>query len=271
MKPAPPRAEAIDRARDDWDTHWGDYASTAEDNPAQAYRRRRAFALLEECAPVLRLLDIGAGQGDLLRFAAAAFPKAELAGVELSATGVEVARAKVPQAQLMQRNLLLDEPVADQWRGWATHAVCSEVLEHVDDPALLLRNASVYLAAGCQLVVTVPGGPRSAFDKHIGHRRHFTKARLIEVLEDAGFVSPVVQRAGFPAFNLYKLAVIARGERLVADVRASEAASTDHPVAITARTANASRAMRAFRPLFQFLALPASPFGWQLVGQAIRG
>ena len=26
--------------------------------------------------------------------------------------------------------------------GWGTHAVCSEVLEHVDDPVTLLRGAA---------------------------------------------------------------------------------------------------------------------------------
>jgi 2-polyprenyl-3-methyl-5-hydroxy-6-metoxy-1,4-benzoquinol methylase len=36
--------------------------------------------------------------------------------------------------------------------------VCSEVLEHVDRPRELLANAAAYLAPGCRLVVTVPGG-----------------------------------------------------------------------------------------------------------------
>jgi glycosyltransferase involved in cell wall biosynthesis len=43
----------------------------------------------------------------------------------------------------------------------------------VDEPARLLRNARTFLAPGCHLVVTVPGGPRSASDLRIGHRRHY--------------------------------------------------------------------------------------------------
>ena len=39
-----------------------------------------------------------------------------------------------------------------------------------------MRNAAALLAPGAKVVVTVPGGPRSAFDKHIGHCRHFTAA-----------------------------------------------------------------------------------------------
>ncbi len=254
---------AAPRSEDDWEAHWGDYASTAEDNPAQAYRRRRAFALLERAGPVHRLLDIGAGQGDLLRFAAERFPAAELAGLELSRTGVEACLAKVPRARVVQRNLLLDEPIVPALQGWATHAVCSEVLEHVDDPSQLLRNALPYLAPGCELVVTVPGGPRSAFDRHIGHRRHFSRRRLTEVLRTGGFEPEQVQAAGFPAFNLYKLIVIARGEKLVDDVRsAGSGRSTGGATQV------AGLVMSAFAPLFRVAALPASPFGWQLVARA---
>ena len=72
------------------------------------------------------------------------------------------------------RDLLRDPAPDAEWAGWATHAVCSEVLEHVDEPVVLLRNARSWLAPGCRLVVTVPGGPMSAFDRHIGHRRHFS-------------------------------------------------------------------------------------------------
>ena len=96
--------------------------------------------------------------------------------------------------------------------------MCSEVLEHVAEPVRLLRNAKSLLAPGCRVIVTVPGGPRSAFDRHIGHHRHFTAADLRGVLTDAGFAVERVHRAGFPFFNLYKLAVIARGRRLIADV-----------------------------------------------------
>ncbi len=260
MSSAPAGSEPVDQ--DDWEAHWGDYASTAEDNPAQAYRRARAFALLESTGPVRRLLDIGAGQGDLLHFAAERFPTAELAGLELSRTGVEACLAKVPTARVTQRNLLLDEPIDAHLAGWGTHAVCSEVLEHVDDPSLLLRNARSYLATGCELVVTVPGGPRSAFDRHIGHRRHFSRRRLSEVLHAGGFEPLVVQAAGFPAFNLYKLAVMARGTRLIEDVRVGDAQGSNNGARL------ATLAMRGFDPLFRVAALPSSPFGWQLVAHA---
>ena len=141
----------------------------------------------------------------------------------------------------------------------ATYAVCSEVLEHVDDPVTLIRNALRLLAPGCRLVVTVPGGPRSAFDRHIGHFQHFTAAELRRVLTDAGYEVERVFRAGFPFFNLYKLAVIARGRNLIADVE-HRAPGSD---------ALASRAgCYAFFRFGLRHSLDDMPFGWQMAAVA---
>ena len=146
--------------------------------------------------------------------------------MELSATGVAETSRKVPDALVLQGNLLHGAPADERLHGWATHAVCSEVLEHVDDPALLMRNALPLLAPGCRVVVTVPGGPRSAFDKHIGHRRHYDRTSLEAVLTAAGLRDVHVEAAGFPVFNLYKLVVIARGKRLIEDAKSSNPSAT---------------------------------------------
>src|SRR5690606_32387947 len=141
---------------------------------------------------------------------------------------------------------------------WATHAVCSEVLEHVDDPAAFLREARRLLAEDARLVVTVPGGPMSAFDRHIGHRQHFTRASIRRVLEGAGFEVERTWLSGFPFFNLYRLTVIARGERLVRDVESGGRGPTSRL---------ADGVMAAFRGVFR-LNLGDSRFGWQVVALA---
>jgi 2-polyprenyl-3-methyl-5-hydroxy-6-metoxy-1,4-benzoquinol methylase len=242
---------------DDWDQHWMGMAHSASRNPAQAMRRRLVRALLA-AGPGARILDVGCGQGDLVAQLRRSHPDAELSGLDYSQFGVDVARSKVPGARFEQRDLLQPgEPSADM-AGWATHAVCSEVLEHVDDPELLLVNARAYLAPGCRLVITVPGGPMSAFDRHIGHRRHFTPATLRETLAAAGFEVDQVSGAGFPFFNLYRSVVILRGERMVDDAGGTGA---------TSPSPAARAAMAVFRPL---LAVPAprNRLGWQVVGVA---
>ena len=79
-------------------------------------------------------------------------------------------RRRLPEALFLQRDLIAGNDDPAEHRGFATHAVCSEVLEHVDDPGPASpATRGPYMADGCRLVVTVPGGPTlSAFDVHIG-------------------------------------------------------------------------------------------------------
>lgn len=244
------------QAPDDWEKHWGDFAESAEVNPAQRYRTRLILSRLGIGNGPARFIDIGSGQGDLAAHVRKVAPRTEILGIELSEAGCQIARSKVPDANFLQRDLLAPaEGPPEMFRSWATHAVCSEVLEHVDSPGRLLRNATPYLSAGCRIVVTVPGGPVSPFDRHIGHRRHYTRKALRDVLEYAGLQVDRVAAAGFPFHNLYRLAVLLRGQKLVGDAAASSPSAIMRGV------------MKAFDLLFR-LNLPASPWGWQLVADA---
>jgi SAM-dependent methyltransferase len=239
---------------DNWDDHWQSYGEAAEQNPAQEFRRRLVLGVLE-ARDGARILDIGSGTGELAADLLRAVPGAEVVGLELSSTGVEIARSKAPKATFLLRDLLIDDDPGPH-RSWATHAVCSEVLEHVDSPEQLLANAIPYLAPGCRLVVTVPGGPISEFDRYIGHRRHFRPSDVGRLLERCGFEIESVAGAGFPFFNLYRLIVIVRGKRLVDDLR--------HP---GRPTLVARAAMRAFRVLFRLSSKRSLP-GWQVIATA---
>ena len=91
-------------APDDWETHWDDYADSARRNPAQSFRRRLVLGLLAKASPggaPVRYLDIGCGQGDLATDVARRWPGAEVVGLELSAKGVELASAKVPEGRFV--------------------------------------------------------------------------------------------------------------------------------------------------------------------------
>ena len=246
-----------DSKADDWDRHLSEYHGSARTNPAQEYRRQLLLANLAlDPARAPRVLDVGSGTGDFLVELNAIHPGIAKLGLEMSQSGVEISARRLAQARFLQRDLIggTDEP--GEYRAFATHAVCSEVLEHVDDPVRLLRNAKPYMAEGCRLVVTVPGGPRSAFDAHIGHRRHFTAADLHGVLTGAGFTVETTTGAGFPFFNLYRLMVILRGKRLVED-------AAGEPGALLKLTS------AVFDVLFK-LNMPRSRFGWQTIGVAYK-
>lgn len=249
--------EAHEPLADDWDRHWDQLSAANTLNPAQHYRHRLSLGLVGRREAPLRLLDAGCGQGDFLVLASERWPQAELRGLDLSEHGVKITMQRVPAARAFARDLLDGGHAPAELHGWATHVVCSEVLEHVDHPVALVRALREYLAPGCRLVFTVPGGEMSAFDRAIGHRRHFTPESLRAVLDDAGLRTVLAGRAGFPMFNVYRRLVIARGEKLATDA-----------VADGGRPSRLMRAaMLAFGALFR-VNLPRTPWGVQIVAVA---
>jgi SAM-dependent methyltransferase len=248
---------------DNWDAHWQAYERMARSNPAQAYRRRLILSWLRGARPAegpWRILDAGSGQGELAFKIRRAFPQAGILGIDQSRTGVEMSRAKVPGAVFLEQDLTREQEPPPELRRWATHAVCSEVLEHVERPETVLRGIKPYLAAGGRLMLTVPGGPMNQYEKHIGHRRHFRLDDVRCLLENEGFRVLSLQGAGFPFFNLYKMVSLARGKAILCD-----APSPSGRQGLAARAA-----LALFAALFR-LNLPATRLGWQRVAVAQLG
>lgn len=244
----------------DWDSHWSRFASASTLNPGQQMRHKAVLAEVARLATGVpdRIVDVGSGHGDMLERLREAFPPAALLGLELSRSGVEMARRKVPDATVIEADLFQPPAKLDRYRGWGRIGVCSEVLEHVDDPVAFIAAAGRYFAPGSPVVVTVPGGPMSAFDRYIGHRQHFTREKIRAVLEQAGYSVDSVRLSGFPFFNAYRLTVILRGRRLAMDIAET---SGNGPGRL------AVLAMAVFRFLFRFN-LGNSPFGWQVIAVA---
>ncbi len=240
----------------DWEQHWNLYAEATALNPANAFRRRTIFRILRVCGlkPGSTVLDVGCGSGDFLACINQYFTGVSLAGIDHSQTGLDVTGSKFPDAILKQVDLESDNPIPPGLRDWASHTVCSEVLEHLHDPVLALRNIGSCMEPGGVLVVTVPGGPKSAFDRTIGHLRHYNTENIRDDLEQAGYVVEQATGAGFPMFNLYRLVVLLRGDQLSKDICGTPS--------ILSRFA-----MALFRVLL-YLTLPYSPWGWQIVAVA---
>jgi SAM-dependent methyltransferase len=244
-------------AIDNWDQHWEEFTSSAALGPAHEYRRRVVLQLLDiaSAKEPVALVEIGSGAGEFAEAFLKKYPETSFLGLELSRVGVEISSQRVPSARFLQCNLLLPPSSQELPSHHANRAVCVEVLEHLDDPELLLRNASAYMAPGCKLLVTVPGGPMSAFDRHIGHRKHYRPAELKALLERAGFAVEAVYGVGFPFFNLYRCVIVSRGSRLRTDV-------------VGAPSRLVRMGMAVFGFLFRFNLMR---WGWQTVAVARYG
>lgn len=243
---------------DNWEEHWTHYADTAEKNPAQLFRHSSIIKLLKELPSQepLRLIDFGSGQGDMAFLVSQALPGIKLLGIELSQAGVDISKKKLPQAAFIQRDLLQPKDPPLSYHLWGNCGICSEVLEHVEEPEKMLLHMKEFLAPSAKIVFTVPGGPMSSFDHHIGHRKHYTKQEFIALLRRCGYEVKRAYSAGFPFFNLYRLIVIARGKKLIEDVKKGSQENK------TSRLADF--VMFIFRLLFPFNLLN-TPWGWQII------
>ncbi len=204
---------------DDWDQHWAQFGAIMESGPLSMYRKKLIVDLLraEGCRAGSGVLDVGSGRGAMLEAICHAIPGVRATGLELSEVGVRAAQKRLPSARFIHRDLLVPVEPNTIPCDLAEFAVCSEVLEHVDVPEVMLRNAARYMSAGCVIVVTVPCGPMSEFERHLGHRRHYSPDEIAGVIERSGFEVRRRIAAGFPFLNLFRLMMVIRGAALIDD------------------------------------------------------
>ena len=133
------RAEYADSATR-YDERWAEYL---------AETTSRTLAPLR-LAPGQRMLDVGCGTGVLLRAAAARFPGAVLAGVDLSPEMLDTARMRGTAARLVAADagcLPFDDATCDA-------VVTASSLHFWSDPPAGVREIARVLRPGGQLVVT---------------------------------------------------------------------------------------------------------------------
>ena len=245
--------------QDDWNSHWDNFGDSSEINPAVRYRQKYLVKLLNsfETSSENVLMDIGCGTGSFLHVLEQENLNFRLIGLEPSASGCDRARLQTG-ATIIEGDVLALSSLSTDVFEVADIAVCSEVIEHVDDPVLFLRECKHLLKSNGVIIITVPGGFRSAYDKHIGHRQHYSKRLLLNTLLGAGFKDVRVYRAGFPIFNVYKLLTILAGRKLISTVSSSEQHGDSKLTVFVSRF---------FNLIFRF-SMPDFPLGWQLVATA---
>ncbi|MGC4087821.1 MAG: class I SAM-dependent methyltransferase [Polyangiaceae bacterium] len=193
-----------------YDEVWEQWGALDDHSPAAFHRRRLLVSLIREHARSCRqVLEVGSGQGVLLRQLAREFPAALVHGSDVSAGALDRTRAHCPQAPLFQ--LDLDSPYfeehAEPHLGRFDLVVCSEVLEHLRDDRRALGRLRALLAPNGTLLLSVPSGERTRFDCAIGHLRHYTPSELAAKLGDVGLRADAVFSWGFPFHSFYRWVV----------------------------------------------------------------
>ena len=198
----------------DWNQIWSELGDGMSNNPSRLIRHRAIESYLQGN----ELADFGAGDGELvIKLRKKGF---NIKGFELSRQGVEKANIKAMSENLgsvlHQFNEVAEIP------GTYSSIIVSEVIEHIEFPIPTLIELRKKLKKSGNLIVTVPAGPISEFDKFIGHYRHYSKKTIESLLKDSGFKVLETKRIGFPILNLVRIWSLIRGKKMMSDLKKSQ-------------------------------------------------
>ena len=140
----------------------------------------------DACVPLAprTVIDVGCGTGHLLQRLDDRLSLDQVAGIDFSGGAVERARALLPHADIRQADLYTISPPERY-----VLVVCTEVLEHVSNPAGAMRVLVSLTGDGGSVVATVPDGEQ---DDWVGHVNFWTVPEFEGFL--ASFGSARVQR-----------------------------------------------------------------------------
>jgi len=150
-----------------------------------AWRNLILLRAFRRFAPRLHsYLEVGCGTGFVLRGISDAYPNARLMAAELHLAGIGIAKRRVPRAIFEQMDVR-SMTSSDEFDAIGAF----DVIEHIREDQLVLRNFHHALKATGTLFISVPQHPAlwSAFDEHAMHQRRYTRAELFLKLEAAGF------------------------------------------------------------------------------------
>jgi SAM-dependent methyltransferase len=160
----------------------------------------RTRLLLEQIAspPPRRVADLGCGGGDLLRAVHARHPGAETVGFDFSSAQIEANQSRQPGVTWRIADLNHVAAFPADLLGRFDTLISLEVIEHLDHPASLLRNALQLAAPGARLILSTQSGRVGETERRVGHLRHFSVADMTELLDSAGWRPVRVWNTGFP-------------------------------------------------------------------------
>lgn len=168
---------------------------------AANYRR----ALAEGFRPYLkgRVLEVGAGIGQMTREFRALAGVTEIVAVEPEARFVTQLEAFLPQTAIVH-GVAADVPVDPGWDA----LVSINVLEHIErDQEELHCFHQLLSAKGGHLCLFVPARPElyAPIDRDFGHFRRYTRPELRAKLERAGFVVEKLHYYNLPGYFAWLL------------------------------------------------------------------
>jgi ubiquinone/menaquinone biosynthesis C-methylase UbiE len=158
---------------------------------------------LHVAAPVI--IDIGCSSGFMVKDLRNCFPRAVVIGADYVRQPLEKLGSKMPDLPLLQFDLARCPLPANSFDA----AVLLNVLEHIADDNLALRQIYRFLTPGGVAVIEVPAGPGlyDIYDQQLLHQRRYRMSDLLRQIRAVGLNIIDYSHLGFffyPGFWLVK-------------------------------------------------------------------
>ena len=140
------------------------------------------------------LVDVGCGSGGVLEFCQRYAGK--IFALDIDAEALSAVRSRTLFADA--ENISFVSASAEQLpitTGTATKVLCLEVLEHVDDPELVLAELFRIGRPGCIYLISVPGQFSESMMQKVAPREMFEKPHHIRIFSQTEF-SSLIERSG---------------------------------------------------------------------------
>lgn len=182
-----------------WEDGW---SSTRESiGPIFYHRIRIIRKLIKKSHLKGKILDVGCGDGTIL----IQFQRNgnELYGCDISEKAVQVAKSKYGDfCNFTVGDITKSSSLPE---GKFDVIICSEILEHIENDELAIKNLYTKLETGGYLLVTTPLSEKywSVHDNLAGHVRRYEKDKLEKKITKNGFQIRKSISWGFPLLQLY--------------------------------------------------------------------
>lgn len=193
-----------------YDDYWGKLRATSKYHPGNRFRYyliSKYLCKFTENKPVKSIIDIGCGDAELLRHLAKKFPNAKLAGIDVSDEQIEENKKIFSSMQFWQCDCG-SAKLTDFINERFDIVLSSEVIEHVENDDLFIKNLCELIAPGGYVLITTQSGKMYKMDTQIlGHLRAYSGKDIVKKLTDNSVEVKASLNSGFPILSLQKIAV----------------------------------------------------------------
>lgn len=132
------------------------------------------------------VIDIGCGDCFVLQSLAELFPASEFTGIDTALT--EDMIKKLTSGSNHHGNMTLCRDLKHKLAGKADLILLLDVLEHIEDEKIFLRNLHDLLHQNSKIIITVPAFQKlfTDHDRFLKHHRRYNRKELLKVLEYSG-------------------------------------------------------------------------------------